>query len=446
MTGDYTFASELGSLSGNTIPMEFEIEPGSTLAQWATTSNVEGLLVVTFTGGVLDRSLVDADIVGTGACGANALLTVDANGAAGQSTVTFRISDLQSCDGVDRGIGGDNAAFAFPVLLNGNAVNVAFELRRASNNALITSGSWNGGLNNGAPLGNVLVNQSSAVALDVTPGTAVAAAPAYTSFATSSLGQIAVDTVGTVLLADGSGVSDAVISDFDISCQFGSVTGLDQNAHGLGAYVNQATGNTTNPVNFDGASTDFTGANATLTLVALGAGGILPQNVTCTPTYNFTPASGLADGSGSAFFVGNIRRQGQTSNKFEWTGGANAVTRSIFRMTGFGATAPTATVILSNSNTGVDGEYPITLPAPSNGEIIVTNSMIASAVGSAFGRADVQFSLATIAPGATDIVVRRLLVGSNGTLTDFGNENEDSAGATSPAPVAPSGTIGGGQN
>ncbi len=33
VTGDYTFASELGSLSGNTIPMEFEIEPGSTLAQ-----------------------------------------------------------------------------------------------------------------------------------------------------------------------------------------------------------------------------------------------------------------------------------------------------------------------------------------------------------------------------------------------------------------------------
>ena len=101
-------------------------------------------------------------------------------------------------------------------------------------------------------------------------------------------------------------------------------------------------------------------------------------------------------------------------------------------------------MILSNSSTGVDGEYPITLPAPTNGEIIVTNAAVAAAVGSAFGRADVQFSLADA--NLTNVVIRRLLVGANGTLTDFGNENEDNAGANSLAPVTPVGTIGGGQN
>ena len=83
------------------------------------------------------------------------------------------------------------------------------------------------------------------------------------------------------------------------------------------------------------------------------------------------------------------------------------------------ATLPTIRVTLSNSTAGVDGEYLVT-PAGTltNGELIMTEADIEAAVGSAFGRADVSFSFE-----AAGITVRRFLVGSNGTLTDMGDDN-----------------------
>jgi hypothetical protein len=178
-----------------------------------------------------------------------------------------------------------------------------------------------------------------------------------------------------------------------------------------------------------------------LSLAASGAAAIQPQAIACSGSIGFTAASGLS-AKALSFSGGNIRRAGSTSDVFEWVGQAGSVTRNIFRATGFGATAPGASVIISNSSAGLDGEYNLTLPAPTNGEIIITESHLSAAAGN-FGRADVQFSFQT--SPASGIIVRRLMVGNNGTLTDFGNENDDGTNFMAP-PIAPTDTIGGGDN
>jgi hypothetical protein len=473
VVGDVWFASELGSLAGVTVPLEFDIEPANTGAGtevFASSANVEGLLKVTVSNAVLDRSLTAGDMVGTGACAGQAF-SVASGGAAGQSTVTFRIPDLQVCDTQD-GLGGDAVSFGFPILLSGGNVDVDFELRRASNNALIGTGSWSDGNNNAvfqptlvSPLsGGPLIRQVPALVVTTAEGVAVAdstAVPAFTAFTgPGNLGAFNVSTTGAYipgaappsLVATGA----ANVAAGELLCTFASGTGLNATGHIFGTLANTATTSTSNPVPFTFTSGQV-GATHTFALAATGTFGIQPQNVSCAGSVSFTPASGLSDFTISSFSLGRIRRDGPTTGFFEWVGDSTLSTGNVFRVTGLGATAPTASVIVNNSSTGMDGEYVITLPTPTNGEVIINNAWLTNRIGN-FGRADLQFSFhsdalkndgtgagAAAAAAGQGVVVRRFMVGSNGTLFDMGNDNDDANGARS-GPIGAANDTGGGNN
>lgn len=453
-TGDAWFASEIGGLAGVTVPFEFELEPEGGEV-FASSPNVEGLLTVTVTSAVLDRSLIDADIVGTGVAGAcpDAELTVDANGGAGDNTVTFRIADLADCDAEDQALtsGGAVVQFAFPLVLSGGDVDVSYELRRASNNALITSGSWTDGDNNGSfggDAGDPLVTQISAIEVDFDAGIAVAdstATPAYSTLASAALGSFAIDVSGA-LLASGVAAATSDVDDAELLCTFGSVAGLDQSAHGFGGLGNGATTSTSNPVSFSIPITQF-GSTNTLALSSLATVGIQPQTVTCAGTVEFSAASGLSDFTIASTPIGRIRRDGPTTGFFEWVGDSAQAVSSVFRITGLGATAPGASIIVNNSTTGLDGEYSIALPTPTNGEVIINSAQLTTAAGN-FGRGDVQFSFQNDDLENTSgdgVIVRRFMVSPNGTLFDMGNDNDDDTNERA-GDVGPSGDAGGGDN
>ena len=455
-SGNVVFASELGSLAGITVPLEFEVGRFSN-TPWASASNVEGLLEVTFDGGVLDRTLTDDDISSAGAACNTAPndLVVDSGGAAGDDSVVFRIGDLAACDDIDTGAGfGDNnPQFAFPVVLDGSAVNISFELRRASNNDLIATGSWNASSDNGIT-GLPLILQNPAVEHTASVGTATATtASLFTTFvasggATATLGTVtpAIGALGpyTPRLADGTLVAGADIDELNYFCTFDSIVGLDATTGALGGFGNDANLSSDNPVPFTGTSANL-GVN-TLSISANALASVQIGEANCAGEVVYTTASGLSDTALPSALVGYIRREGVTSEKFEWTGDSNAVTRSIFRLTGIPASpVPSASVIVSDSSNGMDGEYAISLGTPSNGEVILTNADLAAAAGD-FGRANVQIAVHQTGAPATNIVIRRLLVGQNGTLSDIGNENEDDANNRGGARITPNGSIGGGDD
>lgn len=460
VAGDNWFATELGSLNGVTVPLEFEIEPSAVPGTFATAPNVEGLLTVSFNNAVLDRSLVDGDIVAGGAACPNGELTVDANGAAGDNTVTFRIADLADCDTISGGIdaaAGTAVRFALPLILSGGDVDVDFELRRASNNALIATGSWSDDAGNRTLGSNTtadpLITQIPALDVTTTAGLAVAdSTTGFTAFTgAGQLGTFLIDVSGA-LLADGTAVAPGDVSAADLLCTFGSVAGLVQDSHtwfsGLSTnqLPTQATTTTENPVPFTIPTGEF-GSTNTLQLVANGVDPIQQQNVSCAGTVEFNAPTGLSDFTISSFAIGSIRRDGPTTGLFEWVGDSTLSTGNVFRITGLGATSPGASVIVTNSSAGMDGEYPLTLPTPTNGEVIINNAILTNQIG-AFGRADLQFSFhdATLDNAAGDgVVVRRFMVGANGTLFDMGDDNSDEVN-TRTSTVAPQDDAGGGYN
>jgi len=461
-TGDQWFASELGNLNGVTVPFEFNLVPDDAADVFAASSNVEGLLTVTVTNAVLDSSLGAGSMVGGGACGAapGQSFTVDAGGVSGQSTVTFRIADIAACDGAaGGGAAADVAWFAFPLLLQGGNVDVSFELRRASNNALIGSGSWSDGNNNGTfggTAGDDLVEQISAIDVDTTTDIAIADSGAATPFAgflggSDTLGTFAIDVTGA-LLADGSPVVAGDVDAAELLCTFGSVAGLVQNSHTWFSGVStnqlptQATTTTENPVPFTIPTGEF-GSTNTLQLVANGVVPIQQQDVSCAGSVEFDAATGLSDFTISSFPIGRIRRDGPTTGLFEWVGDSTLSTGNVFRITGLGTTSPGASVIVTNSSAGMNGEYPLNLPTPTNGEVIINNAILTNQIG-AFGRADLQFSFhdATLDnAGGDGVIVRRFMVGANGTLFDMGDDNSDEIN-TRTSDVLPQDDAGGGNN
>ena len=275
------------------------------------------------------------------------------------------------------------------------------------------------------------------------------ALPAFTAFTgPGNLGTFGVGATGVYIPGSPSPVATgaANVAAGELMCTFGSGTGLNAAGHTFGTLSNTATTSTSNPVPFTFTSAQVS-VTHTFTLSATGALGIQPQNVSCAGSVAFTPASGLSDFTISSFSLGRIRRDGPTTGFFEWVGDSSLSTGNVFRITGFGATAPTASVIVNNSSTGMDGEYVITLPTPTNGEVIINNAWLTNRIGN-FGRADLQFSFHSAAlanGGGTGVVVRRFMVGSNGTLFDMGNDNDDTAN-TRTGPIAPAGSAGGGNN
>ncbi|MEA1943280.1 MAG: hypothetical protein U9P68_13630 [Pseudomonadota bacterium] len=457
VAGDNWFATEIGDIAGITVPLEFSVFP-TTAGAFPTAPNVEVLIQVDVTNAVLDRSLVDGDVVAsTGSVTCNSAdMTVDSNGAAGDSTVTFRIADIAECSAIDGAPGSiDDTAeqinFALPLILSGGDVDVSVSITRASNGSAIASGAWSSDAGNRTfgsnTAGDPLITQASAVSFASTAGVATAAsALTYTTFADNTLGAYAIDTTG-VLLANRTPVADGDVFDADLFCTFADVSGLNGTGHALGGATNGATAASSNPVPFNVPIAEFDGAANTLTLASTGGTAIQPQSVSCSGDVQFTTASGLSDYTIPSFDMGIIRREGPTTGFFEWVGDASLSTGNVFRITGLGATSPTASVIVNNSSTGMDGEYPLTLPTPTNGEVILNNAMLTNQIG-AFGRADLQFSFhdATLDNSAgAGLVVRRFMVGANGTLFDMGNDNDDTTN-TRVGIIPPQDNVGGGSN
>ena len=455
--GDNWFATEIGSIANITVPLEFSVFP-TTAGAWPTAPNVEVLIQVDVTNAVLDRSLVDGDIVASTASATctSSDMTVDADGAAGDATVTFRVADIAECSAIDGAPASiDDTAeqinFALPLILSGGDVDVSVSITRASNGSAIASGSWSADAGNRTfgsnTAGDPLITQASAISFSSTSGVAtLSSASSFTTFSDPTLGTYSIDTTG-VLLANRTAVADGDVADADLFCTFASVAGLDGDAHTLGIATNNAAANSSNPVPFNIPTAEFDGASNTLALVSLGATAIQPQSVSCAGTVEFSTASGLSDYTISSFDMGYIRRDGPTTGFFEWVGDSSLSTGNVFRVTGLGASSPTASVIVNNSSTGMDGEYALTLPTPTNGEVILNNSMLTAQIG-AFGRADLQFSFHDSSlqnNGGAGVVVRRFMVGSNGTLFDMGNDNDDTVN-TRTGSVAPQDDAGGGSN
>lgn len=118
---------------------------------------------------------------------------------------------------------------------------------------------------------------------------------------------------------------------------------------------------------------------------------------------------------------------------FEWTGGASASTRSIFRISGLDSGAPERIdVALDNATTrnfnGVYEDCSLTIrPVRSgNSEFIIGSQDLADC--GAFGRADISFRVvADQADVDGGLTMRRFAVTSGGGLTDFGFD-ADAAG------------------
>ncbi|WP_375548188.1 hypothetical protein ABWI01_10915 [Oceanicaulis alexandrii] len=225
--------------------------------------------------------------------------------------------------------------------------------------------------------------------------------------------------------ADSS--ADAQVDGGELTVTFPSPAGIASVTLGLGTPVTEAlvAGVATFDLSaaqmddFDGASVTITANEATGTDVA----AIANQQPTAVFTVSAPSASDLTIAGDTAVNntdLDELLREGSNIGTFEWVGDTAASTSNVFRAVGLGATLPTIRVTLDNSTADVDGEYVVT-PAGTltNGELLMTEADIEAAVGSAFGRADVDFSFE-----AAGVTVRRFLVGTNGTLTDMGDDND----------------------
>ncbi|MEO1420227.1 MAG: hypothetical protein AAFU66_04635, partial [Pseudomonadota bacterium] len=134
-------------------------------------------------------------------------------------------------------------------------------------------------------------------------------------------------------------------------------------------------------------------------------------------------AAGFVDQSVTVVGSGSddLQLQGQAAGPFDWVPDATFAVNTVFRGTGFGATAPEAAVTISNSSLGVNGQFPITLPAPQNGQIILNAQLIQDAVGQPFGIGDV--TITTFSGTAVDW---DRLYATNGVISAHGDTfNQD---------------------
>ncbi|PHS21892.1 MAG: hypothetical protein COA84_14765 [Robiginitomaculum sp.] len=259
------------------------------------------------------------------------------------------------------------------------------------------------------------------------------------SAATATLGTMngAIDTTANLSLVNTGGSDPMVfgdISNLAFSVNFGNAaafTGVTVGAvNDTGTTGNNFDFNVPNPAItwVDGAADDIIVTNDTITAIPSQS----------TSTSSITATFGGAGLVASKIFAGaaldSLQREGAVFGPFNWVGGANSVSRNIFRFTGFpsGTMSVDGEVEVRNSSTGVTvGPYAFTLNLV-NGEGQIsnnvdsgTNNSFITAVGSDFGRADLTIRLFD---GTVGLNVDRLILRNN-VLSAFGGPANGGNGA-----------------
>lgn len=383
-------------------------------------------VAITLSGGLtFDGFLSNSNINITSGGGNTCALGISAGGTNGGQTVTYSsvgdaAFDPTSCDWA----GAEHFDFSIPVEIAGTG-NVTIEITLASTGTVLDSASYDA--NAGTTAVEGFVRQLDSLAYTFTPTNVdIDLSDEYELFA----GSAATATVGTLLADDedpaqtlfsvGTGGADDVEFDIGLVGQVasGELVVTVPNATGIESvtFRGQTENLVGNTATFALATADLAALDDAAENIDLNANTTTPAaigNQTVSAAVSLTAAAStnltLEGGSGD---LGELTREGSNTGTFAWVGDSSASTANVFRATGVPATVPTIRVTLANSTADVDGEYVVT-PAmtASNGELILTNRDIETAVGSAFGRADVSWSFE-----ADGISVSRFMV-TNGVVT-----------------------------
>lgn len=120
---------------------------------------------------------------------------------------------------------------------------------------------------------------------------------------------------------------------------------------------------------------------------------------------------------------------------FEWTGDASAPTSNLFRLSGLTDGAPVSITLRAlQDEDWTDCDIPVTLASTGAFDYVLTSQDL-SACG-AYGRANLQFRITYAASNQGDAppTLRRLAIGAQGDLTDFGFDL-DAAASTAPTAI-----------
>lgn len=377
--------------------------------------------------------LSNANSTQLGAANASCVFVIASGGANGGQAVSFTGDASFNPQTCTQGVGVENIQISLPIDIEGVG-NVAYELTLDSTGAVLASGEYDA---DPAPTATQdFYTARNSLDVTFTAGTAV---PELDDSYELFDGSVTTDIVGTLQINDIDGgatqysvaTGAANTADFDTgaAAQFDgaqlvvtvpSPAGIASvTLAGIGTETLDANGQATFALTNANLDTLAGAVNVVLTADTTTPAAIANQDITADLTFEEATGSDLNVDDVLGATVGDIVREGSNIGGFEWVGDTSTSTSNVFRAVGLGATLPTIRVTLANSTAGVDGEYLVT-PAGTlnNGELIMTEADIEAAVGSAFGRADVSFSFE-----AAGITVRRFLVGTNGTLTDMGDDN-----------------------
>jgi hypothetical protein len=380
-----------------------------------------------------DGNLSDANHSGTTAtCEFN----ISAAGGTGTQTVSYALDgtteDVTSCTDSN----GD-LDFRFPIEITG-AGNISYAMSLTATGTVLRSGSVDVDTGTAGTQGYVRTDDAFEIVFEDN-GTSeqITLASSYESFGGGGiLGTLEVTSDGAVIVAAANAGNDAAnaadggqVDDGELTVTFPSPAGIASVTIDFDGVADVTENLVSGTATFDLTQAQVADiATNPASIIANEATGadaaaIANQQPTATLTLNPDSASDLTIAAVTAddnTEIDALLRQGSNTTEFEWVGDTNASTSNVFRAVGLGATLPTIRVTLDNSTADVDGEYEVT-PAGTltNGELLMTEADIEAAVGSAFGRADVTFSFE-----AAGVSVRRFLVGTNGTLTDMGNDND----------------------
>ncbi len=287
---------------------------------------------------------------------------------------------------------------------------------------------------------------SSGTGLGVAAGTPdlLGVASGYTLFKTApgtsaTLGTInaSIDATPQDDVAGGGSLVAGDVAKAEFSVDFVDATGIDSVTVDFGGSTTQTVstpvGNsfpfvvTTNLGKLldgtaDSIKVNVGGGTGTLPVIkeqAVSVGSsTLTFNATSTAsTQNLISSEAFASGA-----LGSITRDGQSFGPFDWVGDASKASRNIFRFTGAVADSTEGEVTFSNSSTGANGTFPLTLTT-ANGEGQV-DSIALDALNPGFGRADVKFFF--FSPGPAD--VDRLMLRGD-VLSTFGGGANTTAGS-----------------
>ncbi|MHA6287496.1 beta strand repeat-containing protein [Maricaulis sp. CAU 1757] len=394
----------------------------------------DAVVSIELDGAVFDGHINSSVFASGGSCS----LTISTGGLDGGTSAGFATSDLAACDDrvADRvysaGADDDDMVFTLPVRLTGSEVNFSVDV------------STDYGTQIGSDTHDL--DDSNSTADPVATGVTAFAASSYGTAARTAGNLLGVGEVTATLASDYNSLDSTALGTLEASVQGqvyagGSLVAADLATHAdtvtLTLGLDDTTGldglalaGQTASFNMAGEAVFVIDAASTPSLADLAAGALavtaVPDSDAATAIAANTlearvdlaldPALTIADSTATGG-ANAIVREASTAH-FEWVGDSTMATRHVFRLTGLGTTLPTIRARLDNASSGLSGSYELTPVRPLiNGELVLTNGDIQTAVGQPFGRADI-----TLEVEALGVTMRRFAV-TNGVISEMATDN-----------------------